>query len=125
MMHEESGTQRACVSWFRMTHRRLALNLFSVPNGMMTSASQASIAKAEGLTAGVADLILLAPGQGFHGLCVEMKTPQGRQSAAQAQWQEAAEAQGYKYVVCRSFRQFVLAVREYLGEGLNESERNL
>ena len=39
--------------------------------------------KAEGLVAGVSDLILLVSRGGFGALCIELKTPKGRQSAAQ------------------------------------------
>lgn len=70
--------------------------------------------KAEGVTAGVADLILLYPCNGFHGLCIEMKTAKGRQQPTQKKWQEAVEAVGYKYAVCHSYDEFVNEINAYL-----------
>ena len=70
--------------------------------------------KAEGVTAGVSDLILLYASHGFHALCVEMKTEKGRQSPAQKQWQKAVENAGYRYEVCRSLDDFMSVVKDYL-----------
>lgn len=118
MRHKESSLQIACVRWFKQyAYPRLAPLLFAVPNGGYRNPVTAKIMKAEGATAGVADLILLAPSAGFHGLCIEMKTDKGRQSENQKQWQTALENQGYKYVVCRSFEDFQTEVTRYLREG--------
>lgn len=100
--------------WFRLQWPNLARNLVSIPNGYKTSLSQARIAKAEGLVAGAADLFLFYPSGEAHGLAVEMKTMEGRQSDNQKLWQEAVERYGYKYIVCRSFEDFVRQVTEYL-----------
>jgi len=100
--------------WFRLQYPRLALNLFAVPNGGRRGKTEAAIMKAEGVTAGVADLILLVPSKGFHALCIEMKTPDGRQQPSQKAWQEAVEAQGCRYVICRSIGDFMREVNSYL-----------
>jgi hypothetical protein len=70
--------------------------------------------KAEGVTAGVADLLLLVPSQGYHALAIEMKTEKGRQSPDQKQWQKTVERQGYRYAVCRSLDDFMATVNAYL-----------
>jgi hypothetical protein len=75
-----------------------------------------AILKAEGVLAGVADLLLLVPNTKYHGLCIEMKTAKGRQSTTQKQWERAVTMQGYKYIVCRSFTDFVRQINEYLSE---------
>lgn len=113
--HEESRLQRACVRWFRYRYPRLALNLIAIPNGYKTTAMQAAIAKAEGLTAGAADLALFVPADGAHGLFVEMKTPSGRQQDTQKQWQQAVEQQGYRYEICRTPDDFMALMESYLG----------
>lgn len=113
--HEESRLQRACKAWFDLAHPKLAPLLFAVPNGGRRNAREAAIMKAEGVVAGVADLLLLVPRGDRGALCVEMKTGKGRQSAAQREWQRAAEAAGNRYVVCRSLDGFRAAVEEYLG----------
>lgn len=115
--HEESELQIACVRWFRYQHPSVAPLLFAVPNGGVRNAVTASILKAEGVVAGVADLLLLVPSGGWHGLAIEMKTPTGRQSERQRAWQRAVEGQGYLYAVCRSVEGFITTVEGYLADG--------
>lgn len=114
--HDESALQRACVAWFRMQYPEHAPLLFAVPNGGRRSRTEAAIMKAEGVTAGVADLILLEARGGFGALCLEMKTESkdSRQSVGQKEWQKATERWGNKYVVCRTFEQFEEVVRKYM-----------
>lgn len=116
--HEESHLQQICVRWFRIQYPHLASNLFAVGNGGARGRTEAAIMKGEGVTAGVADLILLAPSASgeFYGLCIEMKTTEkgSRQSAAQKEWQAAVERTGYKYVICRTFEEFQAAVTAYI-----------
>lgn len=68
MRHEESELQRSCVKWFRYKYSNLKPLLFAVPNGGFRNVREARIMKAEGVVAGVSDLILLLPRQGFHAL---------------------------------------------------------
>lgn len=51
--------QRMCVGWFRLQYPAVGKLLFAVPNGGARSRTEAAIMKAEGVTAGVTDLILL------------------------------------------------------------------
>lgn len=114
--HEEHCIQATCVRWFRLQYPCFALLLFAVPNGANKSKVARGMFKAEGLTAGVADLLLLVPRGGFHGLCLEAKTMKGRQSEAQKAWQEAVERQGYKYALFRSFDEFRWIITNYINE---------
>ena len=116
MMHQESVFQRNCVAWFRLQYPALATMLFAVPNGGGRSRVEAAIMKGEGVTAGVADLLLLVPRGGFASLCIELKTQTGRQAPSQKAWQKAAENAGNRYVVCRSFEDFQAQVRAYLAQ---------
>jgi len=74
---EEHQIQVACVRWFRLQYSKLSLNLFAVPNGGRRDKVTAGKLKAEGVVAGVADLLLLVPSGCFHGLAIEMKTRTG------------------------------------------------
>lgn len=114
--HEESQMQQSCVRWFRMQFPDIALLLFAVPNGGARNKREAGILKGEGVTAGVADIILLKPSGGFASLCVEFKTEDkgSNQRETQKRWQEVAETAGNKYVICRSFDDFYREVRSYL-----------
>lgn len=114
--HIESEMQRACKQWFDLQYPKLSRLLFAVPNGGARNSREAAIMKAEGVTAGVADMILLIPRHGYGCLCIEFKTKEGCQSESQKLWQAAVEAQGNKYIVVRSVDEFVKEVKNYLAE---------
>lgn len=114
--HIESDIQKNCITWFRLQYPKLAKLLFAIPNGGSRNRTEAAIMKGEGVTAGVSDLILLFPTPKHHALCIEMKTPTGKQQDSQKQWQKTVEAVGYKYAVCRSFEDFRDLIWGYFGE---------
>ena len=114
MRHIESIIQQNCVKWFRLQYPKLALLLFAVPNGGARRRIEGAIMKAEGVTKGVSDLLLLFPAKRYHGLCIEMKTEKGKQQPSQKIWQRAVEDAGYKYVICRSFEDFMEQINAYL-----------
>ena len=93
--------------------------MFSVPNGAHLSMVQARILKAEGMTAGVADMLLLHPSADgrWAALAIEFKTAKGKQSPLQKAWQTELEKPGcYRYEVVRSFEQFRDLINNYLRE---------
>ena len=114
--HKESSIQQTCVQWFRLAHPDKYLLLDAVPNGGFRIAREAARLRAEGVVAGVADILYLEPRGNYGCLAIEMKTPDkgSRQSAAQKQWQQAFEAVGNKYVVCRSLDDFRREIETYL-----------
>lgn len=114
MRHLESIIQQNCVKWFRLQYPKLSLLLFAVPNGGARRRIEGAIMKSEGVTRGVADLLLLWPSKGVHGLCIEMKTDKGKQQPSQKIWQRAVEDAGYKYIICRSFEDFKSEIDAYL-----------
>ena len=127
MTQEEHNIQAACVRWFGYAHPELRGLLFAIPNGGARSKATAGRLKAEGVVAGVSDLILLVPccrakitennAAGIeirHALCIEMKKNGGYQSPEQKDWQKKVEGHGYKYAVCRSLDEFIDTVEAYL-----------
>lgn len=116
MRHAESNTQQECVRWFRLQYPRYTKLLFAVPNGGARNKIEAGILKAEGVTPGVSDLILLLGRDGYNALCIEMKTTDRRskQNDNQAEWQAAVEEHGSKYVVCRTVDSFMAEVTAYM-----------
>lgn len=123
----ESYTQQACVTWFNARYPSLSGMLFAVPNdgkrtmkmirtntGYKTICVGGSRKKAEGLVAGVSDLILLVPRGGFGSMCIEVKTENGHQSPEQKEWQRKAEMAGNKYIICRNVETFMQEVKNYL-----------
>ena len=112
---EEHRIQCSCVRWFNLKHRKLKGRLFAVPNGGKRDALTGAKLKAEGVVAGVADLILLVPNRFYGALLVEMKTLTGRQSKSQKDWEQIITSErDYKYVVCHSLDHFIREVDDYL-----------
>lgn len=114
--HIESRTQATCVAYFRRKYPQYAKLLFAVPNGGLRRLREAQIMKAEGVTAGVSDLILLVARDGWNSLCIEMKweSRKSQLTKAQKEWQELAMAAGNKCVTCRSLEEFKKEVDTYL-----------
>lgn len=114
LRHEESDLQIACVRWFRLQYPQYAKLLFAIPNGGNRNLREAARMKAEGVTAGVSDLILLIPRHEYGALCIELKTTKGRQQDSQKAWQEAAEKARNRYIICRTLGEFINTITNYL-----------
>ena len=110
----ESQLQHSCLTWFRLQYPSLSRMLFAVPNGGKRDARTGAQMKYEGAVRGVADLILLIPKKGFASLCIEMKTPKGRQSEEQIKWQNEAEKYRNRSIVCHSLNECMYEVNSYL-----------
>lgn len=114
--HPEHDLQVACVAWFRAQYPNDAAMLFAVPNGGKRRKVEATLLKAEGVIAGVADLILLEARGGYGALCIETKTRRkgSGQSDRQKAWQLEAARHGNKYVVIRDLAEFCRVVAAYM-----------
>ena len=115
--HKESELQIQCVRWFAYEYPHLRMRLYHPKNeGTANGRVQGAIAKAEGVVAGVADLMLQLPSDnGYSCLAIEMKTPTGRQSPEQKLFEKYITAADGKYVVVRSFDDFKAVVMKYVG----------
>lgn len=113
---DEHKIQVACVRWFRLKYPKLKNVLFAIPNGGRRDVVTGAKLKEEGATSGVSDLILLKSNRFYGELCIEMKKPGGHQSPAQKEWQKDAEANGAKYVVCKSLDEFMKVTTDYLND---------
>ena len=111
----EHRLQCACVRWFAYQYPQYRGRLFAVPNGSKRDHVTAAKLKAEGVVPGVSDLIFLKQNARYGALLIEMKTPDGRQSETQKQWQsEVTAGNEFKYVVCRSVDDFMNEINSYL-----------
>ena len=79
--HEEDALQVAVIRWWQHQYPEYAGLLFAVPNGGRRDAREGARLKQQGVTAGVADLILLVPRP--HILLLELKIKGGKVSDAQ------------------------------------------
>ena len=111
---QEHRIQSACVRWYRLQYPNMKHNLFAVPNGSKRDVVIGAKLKEEGVLAGVADLILLKSNRFYGALLIELKTPEGRQSDTQKEWQQKITNDGYKYVIVRSLEDFQREVKLYL-----------
>lgn len=112
----ESQIQKDCVTWFRARYPSIEGLFFAVPNGGARNAWTGKVMKDEGVRSGVADLILLVPRNGYAALAIEMKTPTGKQSQSQKEFERLCKKYLTKYAICRSLDEFKSVVVEYLEE---------
>lgn len=112
----EHQAQVALFQWCGYQSRRypeLAL-LFAIPNGGARSLSQGARLKAEGVKAGIPDMLLPVARGGFHGFFIELKAPDGTVQDNQKKWAADLAAQGYKAEVIYGWQNARDALIEYL-----------
>lgn len=86
----------------------------AIPNGGDRSPLERVRLHSEGVLAGMPDLCVLEPKNGFHALFVEMKTKSGVVSAKQSDVNLQLNAKGYRSVVARSAADAIKTIEEYL-----------
>lgn len=127
LISTESEEQIALFDWAEAESRRrpcLKL-LFHIPNGGKRNMATAVRLKREGVKAGVPDLLLPVPREGFHGLFIEIKRVKGgKTSEAQRWWLEQLKGMGYKAAVCRGWEEAAGMIADYLdNKGQREGDR--
>lgn len=107
--------QSAVIQWARLqTPSLLALAaLFAVPNGARVTPSVASRLRKEGMRAGIPDVLLPVPADGYAGLAVELKTSTGQASKDQRAWHSALRAMGHRVEICRTIESACAVLREH------------
>lgn len=145
MKHKESDLQIRCIKWFRYqypAYARLMEHPHNEGNGF--NRRQQAIANAEGVTKGVADLILHVPSFSssktdkeltvniYHSLAIEMKDVNGKQSPEQKTWQRLFEAAGGLYLIIRDYDSFVeevtrwmLSVPQYIDKAVKDTHAEI
>lgn len=122
----EHAHQAAVMQWCAIEGRtrltRLEM-LFAIPNGGDRQASVAASLKAEGVKAGVPDLMLPVPRGAYAGLWIEMKKPSermkrnGGRSDKQVEWHKKLVEQRYAVVVAYGWQAAVCALLKYYDGG--------
>lgn len=110
MQHEESKLQREVVKYLRLELRMCGGLIFAVPNGGKRNAIEAKIQVAEGTLHGVSDLIILLPNA--RTVFVEMKTPKGKQSEYQKDFENTVKSLGFDYLIWRSIDDSIQWVKQ-------------
>lgn len=122
MRHDEANFQVGVVRFLRMAGHYV----FAVPNGGSRNVIEAANLKAQGVMAGVSDLILLLPHKVYF---IELKNPngKGRQSPAQREFEDNVRAYGQEYLLWDNWaqvEQFVNAHRKEVGNYLGVGGSN-
>lgn len=110
----EHAEQVNLVQWFRYQHPKFAKCLWAIPNGGARHIGTAVKLKSEGVVAGVPDLFLMIPKNGWHGMFIEMKTKGGKLQENQKEFMGLATLMGYQSVVCFGFDDAKNAITAYL-----------
>ena len=115
----ESLEQQAVVTYCAFQSWRLpnADRIYHIANGGWRTMTEAKRFKAEGVKAGVSDLCLPVPLNGYHGMYIEMKRPdhKNKPTAEQKDWLEYFNSVGYKAVVCYGYEEAVTEIQRYYG----------
>lgn len=89
--------------------------MFAIPNAAKRSKVVAAWMKAEGLTAGVFDVFLPWPANGYHGLFIEMKRHPNKPTSSQVEFGTAMSRRGYQSIICYTSTDAISAIVHYLG----------
>lgn len=86
----------------------------STPNEGRRNPVNGKRMKDMGMQAGIPDLAVMVPCGGYHGMWIEVKTPNGPIRKNQVAWLDFYMYYGYKCLVARSVDEIVSAVVDYL-----------
>ena len=103
MNQTETNLQRQCVKWMRNEIKPVYGTFFSVPNEGKRNPANASKMLAEGLLAGIPDLILLTEAT---IVLFELKTAKGTIKPKQKLIHKNLRAIGYEVHIIRTFEEF-------------------
>jgi len=95
----EHAHQAALISWWAIAHKAFGLPeyaLLAIPNGGMRNKAVAGKLKAEGVRAGIVDLVLPVSRKGYHSLWIEMKQRQEQNDQRAARVYSVARGRGFK-----------------------------
>lgn len=108
----EHQIQAAYFDWAR--RHPVARRAFAIPNGGARSKATAGRLKAEGVRAGVLDVMLPVPRGGAAGLWIEFKSKDGYPSAEQRTEIDELVRDGYAVLLCRDAERAAQVTQAYL-----------
>lgn len=117
--YNEAKEQKALISWVKF-NPKLKPFIFAIPNGGKRDAWEAAHLKAQGVLAGVCDLFLMLPCNGYHGLFIEMKGKDGRLTDNQKTFINNATYVGYDVCVAYNWLEAKHKIVSYLKHSVYE-----
>lgn len=125
MRHFEHSHQVALIQWAYRTRLPAAADvkpgstigayLLALPNGGKRDPREAARLKAEGVKAGVSDLLLPLRRQGMGSFWLEMKAPGKKPTDTQAEWLVLMRLAGYRAEWHDSWIKAAAALADYVG----------
>ena len=116
----EHDEQCVLFEWAAIAHPEQLRWMFAIPNGGYRTKATAGKLADEGVKAGVWDIYLSRPSNGYHGLFIEMKYGKNKLTELQQEFFEYATQQGYLCKVAYSADEAIEIIDDYLG--LNDDE---
>lgn len=113
----EHSIQVSVIQWWFYACHRWGLPffaLFAIPNGGARHPAVAGKLKAEGVRAGIPDLMLAVPVVECSGLFIEMKSARGNLSPDQRLVASYLRDQGYRVAVCRTLEEAIDTIKHHL-----------
>ena len=107
---KEHDLQAGLIQYLKL-HARTDVHYFAIPNAAKRSWRTAAAMKAEGLTAGVADLCFMLDGGRVAWL--ELKTGNEKQTDVQLVFEQICNTLGHPYMVARTFDTAVAILRSW------------
>lgn len=114
MIISEDMEQTLLFDWIRL-HPDIAPYCIHIANQRQTSIVMGKKLKCMGVMAGVSDVFIAIPKNGFSGMWLELKTKTGRATPIQKDFLTRMEVAGYKSVIANGFDSARLEIIQYLG----------
>lgn len=128
MKQLEHTEQASLIKWWALAHNAFGVPescLFAIPNGGERNIVVAAKLKSEGVRAGIPDLFLAVPVNGWNGLFIEMKKKKGgRLSDNQRTMMSIFSAYKYSVAVCHGFIEAKRTIETYLRQGVDNVQIN-
>lgn len=121
----EGREQAALMNWLRVRYQEAYGLTYHVPNGGRRDKVTGAKLKAQGVKAGVPDLVLAQARGGYFGLYIEFKaTPPHDASVSkeQREWVRILLAQGYCAVVCKGMNEAIKEITSYMSMPLTAQQ---
>lgn len=115
-MNPEHNHQAALIRWAALHTKKYPelKALYAVPNAAKRTARQGAWMKAEGLRAGVPDIVLPVPRGTYAGLFIEMKAGKNKPTPIQMEWHRVLREVGHRVEVCYSWLAAANVIEKYL-----------
>ena len=115
LIETEHHIQSTFFRWCDFQKHHAYRMIYAIPNGGHRHKAVALKLKREGVKAGVPDVCMAYPSNGYHGLYIEFKRPKGKTTPSQDAWIVRLNDLRYKTEICHSFEEAIECTEKYLG----------